>query len=413
MPRNFESTRITFAGALGHKLAARLDMPAGPPRAYALFAHCFTCSKDLHAVTRIAAGLNATGYAVLRFDFTGLGSSQGEFANTDFSSNIGDLVAAADWLREAHAAPSLLIGHSLGGAAVLAAATQIEEVKAVATIAAPADPEHVVQAFGGAVEDIRRDGEAEVSLVGRRFRIRRAFLADLADQDQQEAIRQLRCAVMVMHAPGDEVVGVDNARRIFEAARHPKSFVSLDTADHLLTRRADAAYVANVLAAWAERYVTDAAEDEKAPEEKGASAAGVFVRENGQGRLQQDVAVGHHRFVADEPRSLGGEDGGPSPYDLLAAALGACTTMTIRLYADRKELPLEHVAVRVTHDKIHAKDCADCESTDAMVDRFERHITIQGALDAAQTERVLAISKRCPVHRTLKGAVTIVDSADT
>ncbi|MGF1627046.1 MAG: alpha/beta fold hydrolase, partial [Alphaproteobacteria bacterium] len=362
--------RITFTGALGDRLAARLDLPAGPPKAFALFAHCFTCSKDIFAASRIAQGLVDAGYGVLRFDFTGLGASEGEFANTNFSSNIGDLVAAADWLRATHQAPTMLIGHSLGGAAVLAAAGKVPEVKAVATIAAPFDPAHVKQHFGEALDAIARDGEAEVRLVGRPFRIRKQFLDDIDAQAKSGAIGRLRAALMVMHAPRDEIVGIENARLIFDAARHPKSFISLDSADHLLTDRADAAYAANVLAAWAERYVADQA-DAASPEPPPAAGA-VAVSETHRGRLQQAVRVGAHRLTADEPREAGGDDSGPSPYDLLSAALGTCTSMTLRLYADHKRLPLEHVAVEVAHDRIHAEDCASCETREGRIDRFTR-----------------------------------------
>ncbi|MEZ5669274.1 MAG: alpha/beta fold hydrolase [Alphaproteobacteria bacterium] len=396
--------KVTFLGALGEPLAARLDLPAGPPRAFAVFAHCFTCSKDIFAAARIAAGLTEAGYGVLRFDFTGLGASAGDFANTNYSSNVDDLVAAADWLRANHAAPTLLVGHSLGGAAVLVAATRIAEVRAVATIGAPADPAHVTRALGDAVADIEAEGEAKVEIAGRAFRIRRQFVDDLRNQDQLRAIRALKAALMVMHAPRDEIVGIENARMIFEAAHHPKSFVSLDTADHLLTDRADAVYVARVLAAWAERYVEAAAVAAGAAEE---DAGGVLVSETGLGRFQQAIAVGPHRLTADEPRAAGGDDSGPSPYDLLSAALGACTAMTLRMYAGHKQLPLDHVAVRVVHDRIHAEDCATCETREGKVDRFVRTIALQGDLDDAQTARMLQIADRCPVHQTLHREVLV------
>jgi uncharacterized OsmC-like protein/alpha/beta superfamily hydrolase len=399
--------RITFPGALGDRLAARLDLPPGPAKAFALFAHCFTCSKDIFAASRIAAGLNDAGYGVLRFDFTGLGASEGEFANTSFTSNVGDLVAAADWLRANHQAPTMLVGHSLGGAAVLVAAGKVPEVKAVATIGAPFDPAHVTHHFREALARIEEAGEAEVRLIGRPFRIRKQFLDDLQAYADSKAIRQLKAALMVMHAPRDEIVGIENARLIYDAAKHPKSFVSLDSADHLLTDRADAAYVANVLAAWAERYVAG----RQGPEatEPQLPAGAVRVSETRRSKFQQEVRVGQHRLTADEPVADGGGDTGPSPYDFLSIGLGACTAMTLRIYADHKGLALERVAVEVAHDRIHAEDCADCETKEGRIDRFRRRIALAGALSEAERTRLMQIAERCPVHKTLRSEVVIED----
>jgi putative redox protein len=250
-----QSERKDFAGTDGQKLAARLDAPDGPVKAYALFAHCFTCGKDVFAASRIAQALTEHGMAVLRFDFTGLGASEGEFANTNFSSNVADLVAAADFLRREHQAPAMLIGHSLGGAAVLAAAGEVPEVKAVVTIAAPSDPAHVKGLFGQSLATIEAEGEAEVQLAGRPFRIKRQFLVDAAENNLTAKIAALQRALLVMHSPTDTTVGIGNALAIFTAAKHPKSFISLDDADHLLTRREDAVYVAGMIAAWSERYL--------------------------------------------------------------------------------------------------------------------------------------------------------------
>lgn len=250
-----KTERASFPGAQGNALAARLDAPDGPARAWALFAHCFTCGKDVFAASRIAQALVEHGIAVLRFDFTGLGASEGEFANTNFSSNVADLVAAADWLRGSHAAPALLIGHSLGGAAVLAAAHAIPEVRAVATLGAPSDPSHVSGLFRDSLAEIEAQGEAEVQLAGRKFRIKREFLADAAEQNLRSRIATLDCGLLVLHSPADGIVAIGNATGIFVNARHPKSFVSLIDADHLLSRREDAVYAANVIAAWSERYL--------------------------------------------------------------------------------------------------------------------------------------------------------------
>jgi putative redox protein len=395
--------RFDFTNAQGQRLAALLDSPAERPRAYALFAHCFTCGKDVHAARRIAEGLTAVGIGVLRFDFTGLGSSEGEFANTTFSSNVADLVAAADALRRSGRAPAILIGHSLGGAAVLAAAAEVPEARAVVTIAAPSDPAHVTGLFRDRIEEIGERGEVEVKLEGRPFRISRAFIEDVSQQRLTERIANLHKALLVFHSPTDNRVGIENATTIFTAARHPKSFVSLTGADHLLSRRTDAAYVANVVAAWAERYLEMPAPAAAEINEEGT----VVVGETHRGRFQQEVRMGGHRLIADEPVAAGGLDSGPGPYDLLLAALGSCTAMTLRLYAEHKALPLEHVTVRLAHSKIHATDCENCETREGRIDRIDRTITLTGALDDSQRARLLEIADKCPVHRTLTSEIEI------
>lgn len=396
--------RFQFPGTGGGVLAAALDRPEGAPRAYALFAHCFTCTKDNLAASRIANGLVQRGFAVLRFDFTGLGNSEGEFANTHFSSNVADLIRAADHLRTEHHAPALLIGHSLGGAAVLAAAERIPEAKAVVTIAAPSDPAHVVGLFKDHVETIRTEGEADVSLAGRPFKIRRSFLDEVASQSLANHIANLRRALLIFHAPTDDTVGIENATQIFVAAKHPKSFISLAGADHLLTKREDALYVAHMVAAWAQRYL-DAA---PAMAETLAENEGVTVQETGNGHFQQRVTAGRHTFIADEPVGIGGLDSGPGPYDFLLAGLGACTSMTMRMYAERKALPLDRVTVQLKHSRIYARDCAECETKDGMISRIKRVITIEGALDAEQRSKLMEIADKCPVHRTLTSEIDIV-----
>jgi uncharacterized OsmC-like protein/pimeloyl-ACP methyl ester carboxylesterase len=378
-------------------------LPLGQPAAYALLAHCFTCGKDNPAARRIAERLAINGIAVLRFDFTGLGSSEGEFANTHFSSNVDDLVAAADHLRKTRQAPAILIGHSLGGAAVLAAAHKIPEARAVATIAAPYDPSHVVGLFKEHVDTIRTQGEVEVALAGRPFRIRREFLDDVAEKKLNECIAGLHKALLVFHSPIDDIVGIDNASHIFLAARHPKSFISLAGADHLLSKKSDADYVANVIAAAASRYLEPVEGMTQAEAEVGT----VLVRETGGGKFQQEVLSGPHRFLADEPVSFGGLNSGPGPYDLLLAGLGACTSMTLRLYADLKKLKLDRVSVRLSHNKIHAEDCETCETKEGMVDRIDRNITLEGALSADERKRLMEIADKCPVHRTLKSEIEI------
>ncbi|MEM9707984.1 MAG: bifunctional alpha/beta hydrolase/OsmC family protein [Pseudomonadota bacterium] len=391
--------RFTFAGH-GGALAARLDRPDGPILATALFAHCFTCSKDIPAARRIAGRLAAMGIAVLRFDFTGLGHSEGEFANTTFTTNVDDLTLAADNLAAQGLAPSLLIGHSLGGAAILRAAPEIPSAKAVVTLGAPFDPGHVTHNFADALETISAEGHAEVKLGGRPFTVGRDFVEDVAAQRLGPVIRSLKTALLVMHAPLDDVVGIENATEIFRAARHPKSFVTLDNSDHLIGRAEDAEYAAEVIAAWATRYL-----DLKPPAPPPGAPEGIVrVREADPAGFLQDVMGGpRHHVLADEPRSYGGTDQGMSPYGFLSAALGACTSMTVRMYARRKGWPLDGIAVDVTHDKVHAQDAET--ATELRIDRFHRIIRLEGDLDGAQRQRLLEIADACPVHKTLeKGA---------
>jgi uncharacterized OsmC-like protein/pimeloyl-ACP methyl ester carboxylesterase len=403
-----QSSKVTFAGSGGDPLDARLDLPDGTPLAVALFAHCFTCSKEVFAASRIARSLTDEGIAVLRFDFTGLGQSGGDFANTTFSSNVDDLVRAADHLRSTIGPPSLLIGHSLGGAAVLAAAHRIPEVRAVATIAAPADPSHVANLLVDSRAEIERAGEANVVLAGRTFRIRREFLTDIAKQPQRDRIAGLRRALLVIHSPNDEVVGIENARAIFDAAQHPKAFLGIDGADHLLTRRADASYVASVIAAWAQRYLP---EDEIADALEPDRPGYVVVEETGTNLYTQRITAGRHVLAADEPTSVGGADTGPTPYDLLLAGLGACTSMTLRMYADRRGWSLGRTTVALRHDRIYAEDCAECETKTGRLDHIERRIDLDGDLSGEQREKLLEIADKCPVHRTLSSEIVISTNA--
>jgi len=391
--------RIEFTNKQGVKLAARLDMPDLAPRGFALFAHCFTCSKDTKGAAYIAKALSEQGFGLLRFDFTGLGGSGGDFGNTSFSSNIEDLLAAAQWLRTNHQAPALMIGHSLGGAATLAAAPQVPECVAVATIGAPFDPEHVRHQFEKDLDLIEQQGKAQVSIAGRPFTISKAFIDDLSGQPQHDRIHELKRALLVMHAPDDKTVGVDNARRIFLAAQHPKSFVSLDDADHLLNREADARYAAQIMAAWASRYLPAAPAEPSA--EQTVPSGLVRTRERGTGRFANTVSTADHTLIADEPASVGGTNLGFTPYQLLQAALGACTAMTIRMVADRKKLPLEQVTVDCQHDKVHAFDCSGCEESPQKIDRIERHVSLAGDLTEEQRQYLLGIADKCPVHRTL------------
>lgn len=403
--------KATFTGSLGAELSARLELPAGPVRAFALFAHCFTCTKDVVAARTIAARLALSGIAVLRFDFTGLGASDGDFANTNFSSNVEDLVHAADHLRAAWQAPAILIGHSLGGAAVLAAADRIPEAKAIVTIGAPADPAHVLHNLGCSLDTIRAEGEAEVKIAGRPFRIRRSFIEDAESQRLEGKIATLGRALLVMHAPLDTVVGVDNATRIFTAAKHPKSFVTLDDADHLISRPVDARYAADVISAWVSRYLAPVPSTVEAAAGE-ATGDHVMVRETRLGRFQCELAAGRHRLLADEPVAVGGLDSGPGPYDYLAIALGACTAMTLRIYAEHKKLDLPRVSVEVRHGKVAAGHCIDCghaaEGRTGKIDRFERIISLDGEVAAEVRDKLVEIAGKCPVHRTLEATSAVV-----
>ena len=400
------SIQVGFANAQGLELAGRLDLPSGPARAIALFAHCFSCSKDLLAAGRIAQALNDEGFGVLRFDFAGLGKSAGNFSDTNFSSNVDDLVAAAAWLREHHSAPAVLVGHSLGGAAVVAAAHRLPEVRAVATIGAPSNVEHVLDHFADQLATIENEGEANVLLAGRPFRITRQFLDDAREQDIRAAVHTLGRPLLVMHAPGDTVVGIDNAAALYAAARHPKSFIGIDGADHLLTTAADARFAGSMIAAWASRYVERGAEPPPAP------AVGILITESGVSRLQNWVVAANRRpLLADEPARVGGSDTGYGPFQWVAIGLAACTSMTLRLYADVKQMPLEHVEVAVTHSKRPAPPL-DREATTAAgtIDVFDLTVRVRGSLEAEALSRLEAIANRCPVHKLLApgGLVQIV-----
>lgn len=402
------SEKVMFDGT-GGKLAARLDQPVGAPLMYALFAHCFTCSKDVFAASRVSAALTSLGIATLRFDFTGLGESDGEFENTNFTSNIADLLQAAAFLGEKYEAPKLLIGHSLGGAAILAAAGDIPSAKAVATIGAPFDPAHAGQHFIDQHDQIKKDGVVKVDIGGRPFNVSRQFLEDIEDQAQAEKLHHLRKALLIFHSPLDNIVGINNATNIFVAAKHPKSFISLDKADHLLSRKEDSQYVAEVIASWARRYIPELSQN--MPKTRLEPDAGeTLVVGAPPAKFLQYVESNGHSLFADEPLSYGGTNRGPSPYDLLLSSLGACTSMTIKMYADRKKWPLENVAVKLQHKKIHAEDCADCETTDGKIDVMTREIELTGDLSDEQKNRLMEIADRCPVHKTLHSEVKIETS---
>ena len=397
---------VHFLNAAGQKLAGHLEMPAnGRPRAFALYAPCFTCGKDVRAAFNICRALAMRGIATLRFDFTGLGASAGDFADTTFSTNIADLVCAARFLEEHYEGPKILVGHSLGGTAVLQAASGIKSCIAVATVAAPANPEHVAGLLGAARELLEKQGEADVLLAGRKFHFKKAFLDDLKNQQWKDKIHALRKPLLIFHSPVDQTVDISNAAEIFTAALHPKSFVALNNADHLLSKDEDSEYVGVMLAAWASKYLGELGVQPLAS----PAAEGEVVAHIGPEHYRTDVYAGAHVLVADEPRDVGGTDAGPSPYGYLSSALGACTAITLRMYADRKQWPVEAIIVRLKHEKIHASDCATCETGDGKLDRFEREIELTGKLSGEQRQRLLEIANKCPVHQTLHSEV-IIDS---
>ncbi len=383
----------------GIRLAALLESPdANPISAYALFAHCFTCSKDIAAASRISRALVNLGYAVLRFDFTGLGNSDGDFSNTNFSSNVDDLVAAADFLRSEFQAPQLLIGHSLGGAAVLKAAERIAEVTAIATIGAPFNAKHVSKQLGADLARISAEGEAEVDLAGRKFKIRKQFVDDIRNQ-KDEHISKLRRALLVLHSPVDRIVNIAEAEKIYLQALHPKSFISLDTADHLLSRAEDSEYVAACVSAWASRFLAKA----EIVEAKDASVNKGHVTVGERNKFfARDIQTDQHKWISDEPVKIGGHDLGPDPYEHLLAALGSCTSMTLRMYANRKKLAVDDIEVELSHKRNHVEDCEDCEGSTKYIDVIERNIMLKGVLTAAERERLMEIANRCPVHLTLE-----------
>ncbi len=398
-----QNIKVQFENDEGRQLSGTLDMPKTPVAAYALFAHCFTCTHNLKSATNISRSLTEAGIAVLRFDFTGLGRSEGEFADTNFSSNVADLLAAVRFLEDEYAAPSILLGHSLGGTAVLQAAARVPSAVAVATIGSPADPAHVQHLFGDARAELESSGQADVNIGGRPFTVKKQFLVDLEQHDLYASVGKLRKALLIMHAPLDEIVEIDNAATLYAAAKHPKSFASLDRADHLLSNNADSLYAGRLLAAWASRYLPE----QDIRDDTLSAEHGSVVAKTWSDGFYTEVAAGDHALIADEPATVGGSNRGPSPYELLSAALATCTTMTLKMYAGFKNIDLDAVTVKVIHKKLHAEACADCDSEEGKIDEFRRELTIEGDVDEAQRQRMLEIADRCPVHQTLHGEVKV------
>lgn len=382
-------------------LSGVLHVPDDQPvRAYALFAHCFTCTKSIKAAVYISEFLSQHGIATLRYDFMGLGRSQGDFADSNFSTGIQDTLRAAQFLEDNYDPPQLLVGHSFGGTVSLAAAPRLPSVKAVATIGAPASPDHILKAFSDHLDRLESEGHAVIPLAGRNFEFKQTFVDDV--KSYLPDYSALNKALLVMHAPLDETVSIDEATKIFGQARHPKNFVSLDKATHLLSGKDDAAFAADMIASWAGHYITPLPVEAHQHTENGVTVEG-----RTGGGFYTLAQTGRHRFTMDEPERLGGTDKGPTPYDYLGAALGGCTSMTLNMYARRKKLAVERVSVRVEHDRIHAEDCETCEKSQGKVDRFIRHIEIVGTLSDAERERMMEIADLCPVHKTLENEIRV------
>ncbi len=396
-------SKVTFTNTTNQTLSGRLELPADRhPHNFVLFAHCFTCNKNLGAVRNISRGLTSQGFGVLRFDFTGLGESEGDFADTNFSGNVEDLIAAADFLTKEYKAPTLLVGHSLGGAAAIFAAAEIASIKAIATIGAPSNPKHVKNLLKSGLQEIEANGKAVVNLSGRDFTIKKQFLDDLETKSLPDVAKNLNKALLVMHSPQDTTVGIKNAEEIYHAAKHPKSFVTLDGADHLLMQKQDSIYTGKVVAGWSSRYVD-------IPDTPKISSQHHVVASLGNAEgYTTPMKVGNHYMVADEPESVGGHDFGPSPYEFVSAGLSACTAMTIKMYVTRKGWDLQNIEVHTSYGKVHAVDCENCEDPTAKIDTFEREIKLEGNLDEKQVARILQIADKCPVHRTLHSETQVI-----
>ncbi len=399
-----KTLKVNFSNNAGFKLSGRLELPVdGRPAAYALFAHCFTCTKNLAAVRNISDALTRNSIAVLRFDFTGLGESEGDFSDTNFSSNIEDLISAAEFLEKEYQAPQILIGHSLGGAAVLRASLKLNYVKAVAVIGAPFNPVHIKYLLKDDIATIEKKGKALVSLGGRPFQIKKQFLEDIINGNHDKDVENLGKALLILHSPVDNIVSIDNAAQIYKSAKHPKSFVSLDGADHLLSEKAESIYAGEIISAWVKKYIDFPKENVLRSDKK-------IVARIGEKGYTTEIKAGNHMLLADEPESVGGNDLGPSPYDLLAAGLGACTAMTLRMYSDRKGIDLKEVRVHLQHSKIYSDDCGNCESSNAKIDQIERIIELEGNLTDEVKKRLLEIADKCPVHKTLLSDIKIKTS---
>ena len=398
------TVRLEIENRKGLKLQAYLELPANQkPNHFTIFAHCFSCNSNFNAVKNISRSLSNHGFGVLRFDFTGLGKSEGEFAESHFSANVEDLLDVSNYLEKHYKAPSLLVGHSLGGAAVIVAASKLEHIKAVATVGAPATVSHVTHLFSHGTDDIQEKGDVEVKIGGRPFKINQDFVNDFGKTDLPKIIKKLRKPILVMHAPFDKVVGIENAHQIYHNAIHPKSFISLDDADHLLSKQTDSIYVGNMIGTWVERYFEP--EDNNMISSNGEQLVGHLnlLEDN----FTTSIQTKKHSFIADEPTNIGGDDFGPSPYDFLSAGLAACTVMTLKMYADRKKWDLHEVFVYITYSRKHSDDLDIEVDKPTRFDHLQKKIKIVGNLEEKQRNRLKEIASKCPVHKTLQSKIII------
>ncbi len=404
-----KSSKLTFINKEGKSLSARLDLPANQdPHNFAIFAHCFTCSKDFSAVRNVSRALASEGFGVLRFDFMGLGNSEGDFADTNFSSNVTDLISAADFLTEEYKAPTLIVGHSLGGAAAIFAGGQIESIQAVATIGAPSNPKHVQKQLGRGLDVIKQEGQANITLAGRDFTFKKQFIDDLEASSCVSAARKLNKALLILHSPQDATVSIKNAEEIYHAAHHPKSFVTLDGSEHLLIDKKNASYVGKIVAGWAARYIP-------APETDVLNTTfQVAASLDDEDKYTTELKLGNHYMKADEPASIGGNDYGPTPYELLAGSLSACTAMTIQMYARRKGWKIDNVEVHTSYSKSYPQDCQACEDDPtSKIDTFTRVVKLTAdTLDEKQKARIMQIADKCPVHKTLHNETQVISLSE-
>ena len=397
-----KSTKLNIENKNGLILQAHLELPANQkPNRYAIFAHCFTCTSSLSAVKNISRALTNYGFGVVRFDFTGLGKSEGEFAESHFSANVDDLIAVSNYMESHYKAPELLVGHSLGGAAVITAASRLDNVKAVATIGAPATVSHVTHLFSHDIDSIRKGELTEVNIGGRPFKINPEFVSDFDKTDLPSVVKNLRKPLLILHSPTDTIVGIKNAEQLYHNAHHPKSFVTLDNADHLLTNSNDSNYAGNLIGTWVQRYFEP--EENTMLETQGEQLVGHLnlVEDN----FTTSIQTKKHSMIADEPASVGGDDFGPSPYEYLNAGLAACTVMTLKMYAQRKQWDLQEVFVYISHSKKHSDELELDIEEPGYLDHISKKLKFVGNLDASQKQRLKEIASRCPVHKTIASEV--------
>lgn len=388
------SQKITFENSRGEKLSARIAFPIDrKPHNFAVFANCFTSNKNFKAIRYITQSLTAEGFGVLSFDFTGLGESEGNFAGTAFSSSVDDLICAANYLKENYVAPTLIVGHSLGGAAVILAASQVDEIKAVVTSGTPSARQHVRNLLKSGIEEIEENGVAEVDIGGRPFTVKKEFIDDLVNQKLPGVVKQIRKSYLGLHSAQDTIVGIENESELYLAVRHPRSFISPDGADHLLSKEKDACCAGDLIVTWAKRYV-------EIPEiEELSTQSRVVAYLDTSEKFTTHIKADQRSLIADEPENFGANVFGPSPYQLVASGLATCTLMTLHLYAELKKWDLQEVFRHIRHETTHLEDWKDCENPKAQIDKFTRDLELIGDLDVEQKQKLLEVSGKCPVHQ--------------